>query len=273
MNLSAFALRFCAVKALTGKTLAGARVFDTFAGDVDATRVAEMPQFVVVSTDDFAGQNYRVRDMVTGGDVTIDLSIDFGILAEVEVEGTPEIVVPETDANREAIVGVLGYEIFSVLGSLDPWADLWRRFVMRIERIESKRGDDVKNGMRFASREFVLSITPIGDPYPGDPKAKDPASPWKTLLDLMDNDADVNIQKLAAVVRRMMDPAAPLPAWALARAKAGAASDEDAGTLPLATAGGDVTDPMAVTAEVVILGDPAELTVDAAVVEGFYPDE
>ncbi len=222
MSLAAAALRIITVKAIDEATSAGGRVFDS-AVDPVALLDEDAAPTVVVYTD-------RGHRKVTGRDIlaadhVITLGIEKFVAKATLVEvGTDQeaiqVVYPATDAGFENRLQRLGFEIDWVLtGSPSPWAELWRRIVVRFcdsEEAHWDRGADAEKGTRFNFIRDQYHVEVIADPVRG-------AEPqqgefWFDLLAAMD--ADQDLAEFARDWRALL--ATPdLPSWRIAMAQLG----------------------------------------------------
>lgn len=188
MSLARLALRVATVRALTGVTLAGARVYDSAVDPIGMQdREGRLP-VLVVYTDDHARLT-EGKDLRTGED-TCDLVIEIFIAASVTAStGEEDVVVQDTDGGKEVLLDILSAQVANVLmGAQTEWAGLWRDFVLRVTRTISRRGASAENGIRFAARQIVISCDILADPVPGRPAPT--SGPWARLLSAMGADAE-----------------------------------------------------------------------------------
>lgn len=222
MSLARLALRIAATKALTGQTLAGARVRDSAVEGIDLQVQTERQPFVVIYTDDHTrvttGKDLR------HGDDDCELVIEVAVAARVPVaipgeeEGgeATEVVVPHTDAGMELMLDLIGHQAIEALsGGASVWAAIWRDFVLRVRRIVSRRGAGTENGVRFAARQIVMTVDLLADPVRGEAMN----GPWVRLLAAMEADSD--LADIGAVIRYAIEGDAPLTAEAVAASRQG----------------------------------------------------
>ena len=194
MSLTTFALRFAAVRALRGNTLASDRVFDSDIIPLDQLATAQKAPFISVYTDIERTIKMTGRDIL-GAEREIELSFEVAVSAQVDVTVTDDtggvttesqISVPQTDAALEAQLNIIGRQITRAL--LDPasaWAEVWRKMIVRIVKIDEKRGAMSQNGIRFAARQFIFSCAVIAEP-----SFTPPTYVWDDLIKLMADDPD-----------------------------------------------------------------------------------
>lgn len=209
MSLAVLALRICAVKALTGATSVGARVYDS---DVDPRDLsADEASPVIVVYADTGKMNIDGLDLL-GCTHTVELVIDSFVARQVSVaagEGEDRVTYqcPPTDAGHELYLGALGFEITRALLGSSGWADLWRRFAFRAsasELSEWDRGAHAEKGVRFAVRRTLYRIETMADPVPG--AALPPL--WADFVAACE--ADDELAELGAYLRALITlPAAP----------------------------------------------------------------
>ena len=203
MSLTTFALRIAAVRALRGNTLASDRVFDSEIIPLDQIATAQKAPFISVYTDEEKTISITGRDIL-GAQREIELSFEVAVSTQVDVTVTDDtggttsetqVSVPQTDAALEAQLNIVGRQITRAL--LDPdnaWAEIWRKMIVRIIKIDEKRGAMSQNGLRFAARQFIFSCAVIAEP-----SFTTPTYVWDDLVKLMGEDPDmVNLSLIIA---------------------------------------------------------------------------
>lgn len=183
MSLVAYAIRQTLWRALLNNTLAEDRVFDSAVEPIDDF-LAEKPQpFITISTDsesaEISGHDY------INADRKMDVVIVVGLATAIRDPAGIEI--PHTDEGLEQALNYMGRQVMRVLqgDNGQPWADLYRRLSIVAEKYEVGRGADVKNGVRFAARQYVITVNPMSEPNFGEPAS----GVWADLLDAMRADS------------------------------------------------------------------------------------
>lgn len=239
MSIARLALRMATRKALIGATFAQERVFDSAITEIDMTVVEKRKALIVVTTDDEEG-SVDGRDIL-GADRTIDLVIEIAVATMVKTDtGTVEVTIPDTDEGLEVTIDLMCRQVIRVLqAGTGPWADLWRRLAVSVSRVVQRRGADARQGVRFAARQIVLTLTTISDPIA-------PPTTGMPLFDFLAMaDADDELSPVAMILRAELantDPGSVIDAgrmgFTFADAEGtGLASLSDTGLDVLVTAG------------------------------------
>lgn len=234
MSLSRLAMRLAAARALTGRTLAGARVFDSAVDPIDQT-IAETRQPMIVLTTDEHEVEITGRALGSGNN-RCELVIEMAIAARVEVPardgqgGQITIAIPHTDEGMELTLDMMEHQVISVLNRDDNiWSRVWLKMVPRVTRRLSRRGASAENGIRFAARQLVLACDLIDEPVPGSSTAA--GTGWGDMLAAMEDD-DV-LAPIAGMLRDAIS-GSPLLEWAQAAQMLGVPLDviDQLGFLP-----------------------------------------
>lgn len=207
MSLSRTALRIAACRALRGATIAESRVFDSRIGEIAFDDPNDRLPLVIVTTDDeligpIDGLN------IIGAPSTLDLVFDLSIASTVTLEaGQVDIAIGQTDASLELALDILSRQVIRTLQtSTAPWADLFRDLCLNVENVTARRGADETKGVRFAARQIVVPVMPLGDPL------YTPAvgTPIARFLALCDQSSD--LATVAAAFRNQLSdaPASPV---------------------------------------------------------------
>jgi hypothetical protein len=220
MSLIPLALRILTVKALRGQTYAEERVFDSQLDPIDETIGEGRSPVLVVSTDEEETKHEEGKD-VLGANRVVCLILDAAVASKVKTgEGASQIEIPHTDGGMEAVLSVMGRQLFrALLTDATPWSDLWRRCVLNVDSVVARRGGASEQGVRFASRQYVFSCRTLAEPYFGDPVS----GFWADLLALMEDDDD--LAPLATVLRKEIETPTGLPEWAKFAAALGVSGD------------------------------------------------
>lgn len=214
MSLGRLGVRVATCRALSGATIAEARVFDSAIDPIDRTIAQMRAPVLIVTTDDHAAETVSGRD-VQGAAASCDLVIEAAIASRVELKdpdgGAAEasIEVPHTDEGMELMLDLLEHQVLAtLLEGRNPWAAAWLAMVPRIHKRHSRRGADSDKGVRFAARQIVLSIDLVEPPVTGAQVPENSA--WSGLLSLMD--ADAELEDIATWLRAEIE-GAPLTDW------------------------------------------------------------
>ena len=147
--LSLDALRLITVKALKGATWAADRVFDSPATVADLRIEAQRQPFIAVFVDE--ADTEGIDQPTATGPMNTRLIIEAGVASAVAFQPAVDVGPPEppvtitslndTDAGLEMTIGFLAEQVRDALMSTaNPWAELWRGFVVQLNKLECVRG-------------------------------------------------------------------------------------------------------------------------------------
>ncbi len=223
MSLAREALRLCTVRALRGATLVGQRVHDSEQGPVEDYVKDKSEPVVVVYTDDCTTATTEQRQLFNGGkqDLVIEILVTTRMKVKLpatddEPEQEADVLTPiETDAAMEFTIGVISRQIAVALTDpTSPWAEMWREFAATITNRQDRRGSSMRDGVRFAGRQIVLTVDLLRDPVPGAGIAA--TSTWARFLALVDNTPDLAL--IAPALHALIEGGdVDLPEWQLLR--------------------------------------------------------
>ena len=212
-------LRMCAVAALRERTLAERRVFDsdnTPLADALAQEPEQAKPYITVYTDE------DIRPGVSGRDIyaaerNLSLVLEIGAASAVVTEKDGVILqIPATDAGLELSVDIVESQALAALVG-DPqsrWGELFRRMVLRIERVQGQRGGSAERGSRWAARQIILMCDVIADTPPGVPQ---PAVVRDFLAAARAAPLELGLAGAAEIIEGALDPSAAL-SWRQAQA-------------------------------------------------------
>ena len=176
MSLVSLVLRIATVHALRGATFAEDRVHDSRIDPQDLVSSDAEP-FIIVAVDSVeAGASGR--DLL-GANGVVQLTLDLAVATRVVVtskrpdtgdgeegeEEVEEVVIPHTDAGMEITLDLMVRQIHrALLGANGPWSDLWRRVVTKVEKVQADRGASAEDGVRFATRQIIMSVNTLAEP-------------------------------------------------------------------------------------------------------------
>lgn len=203
MSLSRAILRLVTVRALSGQTLAEARVFNSDIDPLDARMTKDPQPVIVVFTDDDQSEGVG-RSFMEFQSRTVELVIEMAIAGAAPATGVtaddqPVIVsVGETDAGMEFMLDLLERQITTALIAAEgSWPEMWRRFCTGITRRVSRRGGSADSGQRYAARQLALTCTTLIEPPKG--VVHGAGTAWGDLIDAVA--ADVALAPLAPILR------------------------------------------------------------------------
>jgi hypothetical protein len=157
-------LRMCAVAALRERTLAESRVFDsdnTPLADALAQEPEQARPYITVYTDEDTRPAISGRD-IYAAERNLSLVLEIGAASAVVMkrdDGSNEIAlqIPATDAGLELSVDIVESQALAALigHPQSRWGELFRRLVLRIERVQGQRGGSAERGSRWAARQII----------------------------------------------------------------------------------------------------------------------
>ncbi len=137
MSLAAFALRTCAVRALRGRTLAGAAVYDSPVDMADRAEKATTPSiFVFSDLERLTGLS--TRD-VFDGEHTVDLAMMIVLPAEFQATvGGATVTFDDRQAGAAAAIDIIYRQVErALLDESSVWSGLWVVLVAGIVEVEA----------------------------------------------------------------------------------------------------------------------------------------
>ena len=173
MSIISPIIRMCAVAALRECTWAEERVYDSdntpLADALKAETNVAKPYIVVYTDEDNRGEISGLD--VYASDRSLLLILEIGVASAITVEGTDEVTlqIPGTDASMELAVDIVeGQAIDALFGNpTSVWGELFRRIVLRVEKVSGQRGGSAEQGTRWAARQVAIMCDVISDPPPG----------------------------------------------------------------------------------------------------------
>ena len=211
MPVARAALRISAMQALLGNTIVGERVYDSELGPIETWVYDEAKPVVIVYTDDatFETGNGGPHSLLGGGDIDLVLEIAMTQKMKVRVEGTGEEQwvwdMPETDAAMEMALELIARQVIVTLMSAgNDWSEMWKRIALNVGQWEIRRGNSMRDGVRFAGLQLKFPVTVPRDPAPG----QAPARLWTDFLALVNATPD-DFGPVANVLAQMISPDTP----------------------------------------------------------------
>lgn len=241
MSLAALALRLVTVKALTGRTLAGDRVFDSEVGTLQAKAAEERAPVLLIFTDEEKQKGIGKDLFGCSSSRSLTLVIEAVVAEFGTSDGETVMNLPSTDAAREAALDLLRRQCMAAFTDTRPeagWAELWRQIVHGVTEVSVVRGADSQNGARFAAKQISLTVDTLGEPAPGEGLVYG----WQDIVEAFE--ADDDLAGFGALIRSELESPVGQPAWAIAQAQLGLTREGVAalglGPAPPAGAGGDI---------------------------------
>jgi hypothetical protein len=212
-------LRMCAVAALRERTLAEGRVFDSDNTPLAEALIREPEEakpYITVYTDEDTRPGVSGRD-IYAAERNLSLVLEIGAASAV-VTGKDGVIlqIPATDAGLELSVDIVESQALAALVG-DPesrWGELFRRMVLRIERVQGQRGGSAEHGSRWAARQIILICDVIADAPPGVPQ---PAVVRDFLAAARAAPSELGLAGAAEIIERALDPTMALT-WRQAQA-------------------------------------------------------
>jgi hypothetical protein len=212
-------LRMCAVAALRERTLAEGRVFDSDNTPLAEALIREPEEakpYITVYTDEDTRPGVSGRD-IYAAERNLSLVLEIGAASAV-VTGKLGVMlqIPATDAGLELSVDIVESQALAALVG-DPesrWGELFRRMVLRIERVQGQRGGSAEHGSRWAARQIILICDVIADAPPGVPQ---PAVVRDFLAAARAAPSELGLAGAAEIIERALDPTMALT-WRQAQA-------------------------------------------------------
>lgn len=195
------ALRIATVEALRGATSVGENVFNSELGAVEDW-VKDRPEpSIIVYTDDSQSEPAAENDLFGGSTIDLVIEVVMTQVMKIRIDGADEVVwdAPPTDAAMELTIGLIEREVLATLAAgQSDWAEIWRQLRLSTGQHQSRRGNSLRDGVRFAGRQIVMSVTTLRDPAPGATITE--TSAWKAFLDRVD--ATPTLSNIAPVLHR-----------------------------------------------------------------------
>jgi hypothetical protein len=233
-NLSMDVLRLIAVRAISGRTWAGDRVFDSPATPTDIRTETDRQPFIAIYVDEADVDASMTRSIHTP--CTARLVIEVGVAsphrftegeapsADVPGGGPGVSMLNATDHGLELQIGLISQQAIDALTSTkedSPWAAMFLGLVTsQVEKVEIRRGGPInqqpslKTPPRFASRITVLHLGILGQPPRGADLAQYPW--WETFFEAAA--VDPKLANVAQLIRlHIVNPTGVLPDWRLAQ--------------------------------------------------------
>lgn len=206
--------RLTAVAALRGNTWADERVFDS-----DNTPLAQAltagggaKPYIVVYTDADNRQEFNGMELY-GTRREMNLVLEIGVASKVEGEtGGEQIKTPLTDEGMElALDMVENQALASLFGNpQNDWAELFKKLVIRVDRINGQRGASAERDRRWAARQLGIVCDIISDLPPGVPVPDD--HPIRMFTEVAENNPEANMEHIGAICAALVNETTA-PEW------------------------------------------------------------
>lgn len=259
MSLCAFALRYCTVKAFTGRTLAGDQVYD-FPLDAIALALDSPVPVIAVFTD--TESNVPDGKALITGIHHQDLEVHVFLPTELKLTiGSTEYDFQGRQSGAALVIDAMMRQMQRILmEDTGIWSVLWRQLVTDIVSYDSRAyvlATGTNSGIRVPARQFMMRCETLWDP----PFGQAPTGFWADFLAALT--ADPDSAGLDALLAGMLIGEA-LPDWRVQSAEIGASTD-DARRLGIGPVDTDLTAPAADTVA------PAEL-IEVDIADRTQPD-
>lgn len=178
MSLIPFAVRICTVRALQAALPASVAVVDSPQEPLTLLDIDEPRPIVAVYTGATVTK-YEGRNFL-GGMSSLSIAIQI-MLPEVFSfgVGAGSITIDTRRQGAETALDVLWRKAELALNaSIEPWAALWREFVLTVPSVENLSFLIERNGVKVTAREVQIKCDPIHEPIPGGA----PTLAWASLL-------------------------------------------------------------------------------------------
>lgn len=229
MSLLRPIVRACAVAALRDESWAESRVYDSdmtpLAAAVQGTEAA--PYIVVYTDTDDIVPVPGVAEIYDGGESRkLNVVIEIGVASAIaNDDGVVKITFSPTDFGMELAVDIISYQALAALigNPHSKWGELFKRFILKVQRMPSRRGGSTQGGIRYAARRITLVCSTVFDISPGIvPPEEHPV--W----DFLNLAADYpeqgprgdTLSDMARLIRSVL-PTADMPTWRQAQSLLG----------------------------------------------------
>jgi hypothetical protein len=222
MSVIRMLTRLTAVAALRGKTWADDRVFDSDNTPLSLVLTAggAAKPYIVVYTDadnrhDFGGTElYAARR-------EMNLVLEIGVASKVEgTTGDAQIKTPLTDEGMEMALDMVEAQALDALFG-DPqsdWAELFKSFVIRVERIVGQRGASADRDRRWAARQLGIICDVLSDIAYGCPVPE--FHPIRTFIETSENNPESDMAPAATICAALVNQKTA-PQWEQVQATLG----------------------------------------------------
>lgn len=177
MSLTRIAARIAAVYALRGQTLVGDNVLDSQIGALDITVAGDIETeqerpFIAVYTDAAKSDDTVLRSWVDNGptEFLIEMGVTSKHVATDPDTGESAVFpgIPGTDDAFEFLLDVVARQVGDTLTNPEnEWAEIFRKFLRSIDRIERARTSGDGSGVRLAAQQIKVTGNLVADPVRG----------------------------------------------------------------------------------------------------------
>lgn len=220
MSLNRLMLRAAVVRALSGKTIAQGRVFDSRLDPLQTDDLNDMLPAICVYTESDNGVNQN-----DGGgsppnfvrDLDVQLEITIGSWKDVEIpgpQGNPEQVkaflIAASDSELEALLDLLELQIKLILFGVSEEAIAVQKLVRQWKGWNSLPGRDDKGNNKLCARQIVIPVQLSDDcRLPVDGSVIAPGPRGKTIFP--------PLIELAPYLQKLLEDMARVPAYSSLR--------------------------------------------------------
>lgn len=185
MSLIPFAVRICTVRAFQAVMPSSVIVVDSPQEPIDLLDTKEPKPIIAVYTGSVATK-YEGRNLLGGMPyLCVTVQVMLPETFTFSLSNNQTLTIDTRSQGAETALDVLWRIGALALNSGDePWANLWREFVLKVPQIRNSSYLIERSGVRVTAREVSIDCEPLHEPVLGG----EPILAWATLIDLMRND-------------------------------------------------------------------------------------
>lgn len=186
MSLVPFAVRVCTVRALQAALPDSVVVVDSPQEPLTLLDVDEPRPIIAVYTGATVTK-YEGRNFL-GGTSSVSIAIQIMLPEQFSFGvGNGSIAIDTRRQGAETALDVLWRKAELAMNASDePWAELWREFVLTVSTVENLSFLIERNSVKVTAREVVIKCEPIHEPVPGGA----PTLAWASLIEMMRADTN-----------------------------------------------------------------------------------
>jgi len=228
MSLARTALRLATIMALVDKgdgsgaaaTLAGRRVYDSMMEPEHLFGTDKPTPLIIVYTDDDDGPNRNAAGGPPTFDRACDLTLELVCATTRDEGGSAQVVMPQTDAELEAVLDLLEFQARAALTSpASRWAGLWGRLSRGMLDYSSTRVMDENGSVRMAARTLRSRVR-VPDDCPPEPVTSLPAdsgiaalpAPLRAIAEAVDDATKGDAKSVKDLIAYLMAMEIPVTA-------------------------------------------------------------
>jgi hypothetical protein len=223
MSLLRAVIRATAVGALRDQTWAENRCYDS-----DMTPLADavfgktaQPYIVVYTDTDDISTVSGIGELYAGDNRALNVVLEIGVANAVrDPSGKITIQFASTDTGMEWACDVISAQAIAALigNPQSKWGNLFKRLIVKVRRMPTRRGGMAQSGVRFAARRITLVVEPMWDIVPG--RVLQPGHPVLDFIAMAQANPGISEVDVATIVQNML-PGVQAPDWRIAQALLG----------------------------------------------------